>query len=161
MRPVSSLAIACGIVLLAASSSFAQDAADYPPASGHMTVIPPSLPAPGGVGGDYVETFPAHGQVYEPAPPVAQQVVPGPTPTAPRVRGRLQRGARIYSRGYSQAPAPYATRLPQGQLYWPGSSLSPGYTPYSRYQTYGQGYMQSPYGSNFWGGYYKGFSLGY
>ena len=55
----------------------------------------------------------------------------------------------------------YASQLPQGQLYWPGSAIAPGYTPFSRYQTYGSGYNQSPYGSNFYGGYYKGFPMAF
>ena len=71
------------------------------------------------------------------------------------------RGTRTYSRGYSQPPAPYSTALPQGQIYWPGSALAPGYTPFSRYQSYGSGYGYGPYGSGYYSGYYKGFSLGY
>jgi hypothetical protein len=127
-----------------------------------MVVIPPMMPAPGGVGGDYFETFPALAPIYEPtpAPAVVQPAAPGSRVVVPRVRGRVLRGARTYTRGY-RAPAPLATPLPQGQLYWQGSYMAPGYAPFSRYQTYGQGYIQSPYGSNFWGGYYKGFSLGY
>ena len=49
-----------------------------------------------------------------------QQYVPYGTQTRPaqaaRVRGRAARGTRVYSRGYNQAPAPYATQLPRGQL---------------------------------------------
>jgi len=141
-----------------------QGAAYYPPASGHMEVVPPIYPAGGAVGGQYLETFPTFGGTYQANPFYSpQQVVPYATQTRPaaaaRVRGRVVRGARVYSRGYSQAPAPFATQLPVGQLQWPGSVLAPGYTPFSRYQSYGSGYGVSPYGSNFWGGYYKGFPM--
>lgn len=159
MRPLLMTALAGALLLTVAPRGHAQSA-DYPPASGHMVIIPPSYPAPGGLGSDYVETFPGLTPNQATAPATVQPVVPGTRTVGPRVRARGQRGARVYSRGY-QAPAPYATQLPQGQLYWPGSYMAPGYTPFSRYQTYGQGYVQSPYGSNYWGGYYKGFALGY
>ena len=141
-----------------------QGAAYYPPASGHMEVVVPSYPAPGAVGGQYLETFPTFGGTYQVNPfTPAQQVVPYSAQARPaaaaRVRGRVARGTRVYSRGYSQAPSPYATQLPVGQLGWQGSVMAPGYTPFSRYQTYGSGYGISPYGSNFWGGYYKGFPM--
>jgi hypothetical protein len=141
-----------------------QGVVNYPPAEGHMVIVPPLNPAPGAVGSPYVETFPRYGNTYQanPSYPV-QQVVPYATQTrpAPAARGRvrLPRGTRVYSRGYAQAPAPYATQLPRGDLQWPGSYLTPGYSPYSRFQTYGQGYGVSPYGSNYWGGYYKGFPM--
>jgi len=165
-RPMR-LLIICGSLSLASTVARAQDASSYPPAAGHMTVIPPVFPAPGGVGGDYVETFPTLVQPEQALPQATQPVTPAQVrPVAPaqvvvtpRPRLRLRRGARVYSRGYSQAPVQQAAPLPQGQLYWPGSYLAPGYTPFSRFQTYGQGYQQSPYGSNFWGGYYKGYSL--
>ena len=128
-----------------------------------MNVVPPVYPAPGGVGSQYMETYPTfrgNNQAYAPYP--GQQVVPA-TPARPaqaaKVRGRAARGTRVYSRGYNQAPAPYATQLPRGQLDWSGSAMAPGYTPFSRYQSYGQGYSVSPYGGNFWGGYYKGFPM--
>ena len=94
----------------------------------------------------------------------AQQYVPYGTQTRPAQaregsRSRRLVGARVYNRGYNQAPAPYATQLPRGQLAWPGSAMAPGYTPFSRYRSYGSGYGVSPYGSNFWGGYYKGFPM--
>jgi hypothetical protein len=130
-----------------------------------MVFIPPSTPAAGAVGGQYVETFPLGAAGYNQPGEYMTQVAPSAYQAAPtrvvRPRGRFFRGARVYSRGYSQAPAPYTTPLPQGQLYWPGSYLAPTYTPYSRYQTYGSGYGQSPYGSNFYGGYYKGFPMGF
>src|SRR5262249_4880771 len=101
---------------------------------------------------------------YLTTPNVTQQLQPGAPLTnrvVPRVRGRLARGARVYSRGYSQPPAYYATQLPQGQLYYPGSVLAPNYTPFSRYGSYGGGYGFGPYGSGYYSGYWKGWSLGY
>jgi hypothetical protein len=125
-----------------------------------MVIIPPSIPAPGGVGGGYVETFPRGAVGYYQPGEYVTQAAPSTYQTAPvrvvRPRGRFFRGPRVYSRGYSQAPAPYATALPQGQLYWPGAYMAPAYTPSSRFETYGSGYGQSPYGSNFYGGYWKG-----
>ena len=144
----------------------AQSVVNYPPASGHMVYIPPAYTAPEAVGGQYMETFPSFAGSYDTTgayavqqPGVLYSTQPLPANTA-RVRGRNLRATRTYSRGYSQAPAPYATQLPQGQLYWPGSYMSPYYMPFSRYQTYGSGYGRGPYGSNFYGGYYKGFVLG-
>jgi hypothetical protein len=136
----------------------------YPPASGHMQIVPPVFTAPGAVGSPYIETFPAFGSVYQTGPSNAtRQVVPygtqvRPAP-APRVRGRAAKSPRVYSRGYNQAPAPYATQLPVGQLQWQDPVMTPGYTPFSRFGSYGSGYGVSPYGSNFWGGYYKGFPM--
>ncbi len=143
----------------------AQGVVYYPPAEGNMVYVPPSYPAPGAVGGQSLETFPSFrgtfdstgAYVVQPGVPYATQ---GPPVAAVRVRGRNLRATRTYSRGYSQAPAPYATQLPQGQLYWPGSYMTPNYVPFSRYQSYGSGYARGPYGSNFYGGYYKGFLLG-
>ena len=142
----------------------AQGVVYWPPASGHMEIVPPVYAGPGAVGGQYLETFPTFNGGYQPnAPSTTQSYVPYGTQTRPaqaaKARGRAARGTRVYSRGYNQAPAPYATQLPRGQLVWPGSALAPGYTPASRYQSYGNGYGVSPYGSNFWGGYYKGFPM--
>lgn len=144
----------------------AQGVVDYPPATGHMEFVPPSFPANAAVGGQYLETFPTYAGTLAPSGAYATQPgVPYATQTRPavaaRVRGRNVRPMRTYSRGYSQPPAPYATPLPQGQIYWPGSYMAPNYVPFSRYQSYGSGYGRGPYGSGFYGGYYKGFSLGY
>ncbi|MBV8129683.1 MAG: hypothetical protein JO114_18700 [Planctomycetaceae bacterium] len=140
----------------------AQAVVNYPPATGNMVDVPPSYPAPEAFGGQYVETFPSFAESFDsssayavqPGVPYATQTRPA---TAVRVRGRNLRATRTYS----QAPAPYATQLPQGQLYWPDSYLTPNYVPLNRYQSYGSGYGRGPYGSNFYGGYYKGFLLGY
>ena len=146
------------ILINQAVAQGAQGAASYPPAAGEMYYNPPVYTAPGAVGSQYVETFPTYNGSYQPGVYAAQPVAPTtvqPAPAAPaRPRGRQARRTRVYSSGYNQVP--YATPLPQGRLYWPGSSMTPGYTPFSRYQTYGSGYAQSPYGSNFYGGYWKG-----
>jgi len=140
----------------------AQAVVNYPPATGNMVDVPPSYPAPEAFGGQYVETFPSFAESFDSSSAYAVQPgVPYTTQTRPatavRVRGRNLRATRTYS----QAPAPYATQLPQGQLYWPDSYLTPNYVPLNRYQSYGSGYGRGPYGSNFYGGYYKGFLLGY
>jgi hypothetical protein len=49
--------------------------------------------------------------------------------------------------------------LPVGQLYWPASAIAPAYAPSSRFESFESGYGRSPYGSNFYGGYYKGFPI--
>lgn len=146
------------------SGANAQGVVGYPPADGHMVYIAPSYPAAGAVGGQYVETYPSFAGSYgsagayavQPGFPYATQTRPAIGATA---RGRNVRATRTYSRGYSQGPAPYATQLPVGQLYWPGSYVAPNYTPFSRYQNYGSGYGRGPYGSNFYGGYYHGYLL--
>ena len=80
------------------------------------------------------------------------------TPKEPELN--QARNLRV-TRTYSQPPVPFATQLPVGQLYWPDSYMTPNYGPWSRYQSYGSGYGRGPYGSSFYGGYYKGFLLGY
>ena len=140
----------------------AQGVVNYPPATGNMVYVPPSYPAPEAFGGQYVETFPTFAESFDSTGAyTVQPGVPYATQTRPaavvRVRGRNLRATRTYS----QAPAPYATQLPQGQLYWPGSYMTPNYTPLIRYQSYGSGYGRGPYGSNFYEGYYKGFLMGY
>jgi len=140
----------------------AQGVVNYPPASGYFVYIPPSYPAPEAFGSQYVETFPSFaGSFGSTGAYAVQPGVPYATETRPaaaaRVRGRNHRATRTSS----QPPAPYATQLPQGQLYWPDSYMTPNYTPVSRYQSYGSGYGRGPYGSNFYTGYYQGFLLGY
>ncbi|MGB0067104.1 MAG: hypothetical protein WBQ11_03575 [Isosphaeraceae bacterium] len=140
----------------------AQEVVNYPPASGNMVYVPPSYPAPEAFGSQYVETFPSFAGSFDSTGAYAVQ--PGvlyATQTRPaaaaRVRGRNLRATRTYS----QPPALYAMQLPQGQLYWPDSFMTPNYAPLSRYQSYGSGYGRGPYGSNFYTGYYQGFLLGY
>jgi hypothetical protein len=152
------------LVFVLTNSVRAQGVVNYPPADGMMYTLPPQYAAPGGLGAGYTETFPAlssgttapNAYAAQPAAPYSYQRAP-----ARRARLRAGRAAQQYTRGYSQPPAPYSTALPQGQLYWPGSFMAPSYTPYSRYQSYGNGYGRGPYGSGFYSGYYKGFSLGY
>lgn len=155
--------VMCGgwLLLGMVSGAGAQYVVNYPPADGYFTSIPPSYPAPGAVGGQYLETFPSFAGTYDSTGALAQPTVPYATQTAPVVPARVRnaRARRAAARGYSQAPAPYATPLPQGQLYWPGSYVTPYYVPGTRYQTYGSGYGRGPYGSNFYPGYYKGFVM--
>ncbi len=166
MGRILGILLGAGLMFGLASGVVAQDWGAYPPASGNMYYYPPVYAAPGGVGGQYVETYPTYGgnyYYYQPGTYATQPVAPSttqPAPAAPaQVRVRPIRRFRTYTYrgGYPQAP--YGTPLPQGQLYWPGQYVVPGYMPFSRYQTYGSGYGQSPYGSNFYGGYYKGFPM--
>jgi len=140
----------------------AQNMVPYPPATG----VPQSLPRfqanPGNFGGAYSEVPLPQGNWWEfdpallhpvPTPAPEPQVIPRPVP-------RRNRGARVYTRGYNQAPAPYSTPLPRGQLIWPGADYAPQYTPELRYQNYGSAYGRGPYGSGFYPGYFRGFPMG-
>ena len=112
-----------------------------------------------------METYPTFAGSYDSTGAyMTQQGVPYQAPSAPaaavRPRGRNLRGARTYSRGYNQARPPTRPLAPgsaQLDRFVPGPWISP----YSRYQSYGSGYATSPYGSNFYTGYYKGFLRGY
>jgi len=162
-RIVGCMMVSCLVFVLSGSAD-AQGVVNYPPADGMMYTVPPQYAAPGGLGTGYTETFPAQSSgVAAPNTYAAQPAAPYSYQTAPARRARLRAGraTRQYTRGYSQPPAPYSTSLPQGSLYWPGSSMAPAYTPFSRYQSYGNGYGRGPYGSGFYSGYYKGFPLGY
>ena len=166
MSRMYGIIVASCLLLGSVPGAEAQYVVEWPPATGYFTAVPPSYPAPGAVGAQYMETFPTFMGSYDSTGAyMMQQAVPYQAQSAPaaaaRPRGRNLRAARTYSRGYNQAPAAYATPLPQGQLYWPGSYLAPAYTPYSRYQSLGSGYATSPYGSNLYPGYYKGFLRGY
>jgi len=165
MIRILAFAMGASLLLGIVPRAQAQGVVNYPPADGMMYAPAPVFPAPGGFGGNYAQTYPQYPQGYYATSPNVvqpQQVAPAPNQYAPRVRGRAAaRGNRTYSRGYSQPPAPYSTALPQGQIGWPGSALAPGYTPFSRYESYGSGYGYGPYGSGYYTGYYKGFPLGY
>ena len=71
-----------------------------------------------------------------------------------------KRPQRTYARGYQNAPAPYRRELPRGSL----ADLNqlpagvPAYSPYARYQTYGQAYGMGPYGSNSYSQYWHGYA---
>ena len=163
-RPIGTM-LSVGIVLGLSAGAPAQSVVDWPPATGHMQFVPPSYPGPGAVGAQYVETFPSLAGMVEPQ--MAGAVQGGAylnsnarqSTVRATVRKRLTRGARTKNQGSSLPPAPYDTSLPVGQLYWPGSAVSPGYAPSSRYDSMESGYGRSPYGSNFYGGYYKGFPM--
>ncbi len=130
-----------------------------------MGFVPPTAVNPAAVGSPYMETFPSFAGTYGfPLGLTVRPVTPFTTTTRPAAvaRGRVRRprAARAGNGVVNATPPPYATQLPTGQLYWPGSGVSPNYSPYSRYQSYGSGYSRGPYGSNFYGGLWKGFWLG-
>jgi hypothetical protein len=164
MKRIIGCMVGSCLVFVLSSSVKAQGVVNYPPADGMMYTVPPEYAAPGGLGTGYTETPPAlssgtmapNAYAAQPAAPYSYQAAP-----ARRAKLRTGRAARQYTRGYSQPPAPYATPLSQGQIYWPGSFVAPSFTPNSRYQSYGSGYGRGPYGSGFYSGYYKGFSTGY
>jgi hypothetical protein len=98
----------------------------------------------------------------------AQGVAPDPAaalaPDAKDARaavGANRRPTRTYARGYSRPPAPFRRALPRGNLAdlngAPEGGI-PGYTPESRYQTYGQAYGMGPYGTNYYSGYWHGYA---
>jgi hypothetical protein len=163
-RPIG-IILSVGITLGLSARAQAQLVVDWPPATGHMQFVPPIYPGPGAVGSQYVETFPSFaGPNEQPLAGVVQggayshKRVPRPAAAA-RARRRIPRGARANNQGPSVPPAPYDTALPVGQLYWPDSAATPAYAPSSRYDSLESGYGRGPYGSNFYGGYYKGFPL--
>ena len=163
-RPMGMMLI-LGFALGFSAGAQAQSVVDWPPATGHMQFVPPSYPALGAIGGQYVETFPSFAGMYQTQ--VAGAVQGGAYPSqgepqsaAPaKGRRRHPRGARTHNQGSNLPPAPYGTSLPVGRLFWPGSAIAPGYTPSSRYDSMDFGYDRSPYGSNSYGGYYKGFPI--
>jgi hypothetical protein len=164
MKRIIGCMVGSCLVFVLSSSVNAQGVVNYPPADGMMYTVPPEYAGPGGLGAGYSEAFPAVSSgTTAPNAYAAQPAAPYSYQTAPARRAKLRAGraARQYTRGYSQPPAPYATPLSQGQIYWPGSIMAPSYTPNSRYQSYGSGYGRGPYGSGFYSGYYKGFSMGY
>jgi hypothetical protein len=80
-------------------------------------------------------------------------VVPAPTARAPRPRAAQART------GSSRAVAKSRYQLPTGSLYWPAASGVMLYSPFERYQSYGDGYGRGPYGSVDHGIMYKGWPV--
>ena len=56
---------------------------------------------------------------------------------------------------------PSRTQLPTGSLYWPAANGVSPYSPAARYQAYGSGYAQSPYGGIDAGMMWMGWPLSY
>ncbi|WP_165232219.1 hypothetical protein [Aquisphaera insulae] len=162
MRHFASMVLGVGCWLGIAATGHGQ-VLDYPPAGGQMRIIPPVFPADGAVGAGTVETFPAFGGIYEVIPSEVQPVASAEESTrAVRrigARTRPVRATRRYARAGSQPPAPYGTPLPMGQLPARGGFPAIDYGPGSRFDTFGQGYDVSPYGSRFFGGYFRGFPM--
>ncbi|WP_165073444.1 hypothetical protein [Paludisphaera rhizosphaerae] len=81
-------------------------------------------------------------------------------PASARRAARNKKPQRTYARGYEQAPAPFSRELPRGSL----TDLNqlpagvPTYSPFARYQTYGQAYGMGPYGSNYYSQYWHGYA---
>lgn len=77
--------------------------------------------------------------------------------------GRARREARTqraYAQGRDQTPAPFRRPLPRGS-FEPMNNIPAGlpmYSPYARYQSYGQAYGMGPYGSNYYSGYWHGYA---
>ncbi|MDG3006805.1 hypothetical protein [Paludisphaera mucosa] len=68
--------------------------------------------------------------------------------------------AKVYARGYDREPAPFRRVLPRGNLDDLNNAPAgiPTYSPYARYQAYGQAYGMGPYGSNFYSNYWHGYA---
>ncbi|MBV8486947.1 MAG: hypothetical protein JO161_01590, partial [Planctomycetaceae bacterium] len=127
-RPIGMM-LNLGMALGLSAGAQAQSVVDWPPATGHMQFVPPSYPALGAIGGQYVETFPPFAGMYQAQ--VAGAVQGGAYP----VQGELQSvaptkgrkrpppGARTRTQGSNLPPAPYGTPLPVGRLFWSGSAV--------------------------------------
>jgi hypothetical protein len=80
---------------------------------------------------------------------------------APRAAARNhRRGSRTAIRNANRPPAPYRRALPRGNFenFNDLPAGVPAYSPYARQQTYGQAYGMGPYGSNFYSGWWKGYT---
>lgn len=91
---------------------------------------------------------------------VADEVGANKTKAAAEPRRKNAKPSRAYARGYDRTPAPFNRELPRGNLADFNNLPAgvPTYTPYARYQTYGQSYAMGPYGSNFYSGWWKGYT---
>jgi hypothetical protein len=115
---------------------------------------PEDLPY-GGFGHGYVQAPLAgsvlvdrFGGMYTIAPPVSPQVGQAARPDS--------QPSRVRSR---KAPPRPRYALPTGSLYWPGAGAVVMYSPELRYQTYGGGYVRSPYGTLDCGNMWKGWTM--
>lgn len=80
---------------------------------------------------------------------------------APKAAARTNRRApRATLRYANDPPAPYRRALPRGNFDELNNMPAgvPTYSPYARYQTYGQAYGMGPYGSNTYSGWWKGYT---
>ncbi len=80
---------------------------------------------------------------------------PAPAALGPRPRPRQSRV------GSNRVGAQSRTQLPTGSLYWPAANGVSPYSPAARYQAYGSGYAQSPYGGIDAGMMWMGWPLSY
>src|SRR5689334_22840538 len=109
MKHLLSLLATALLLAVLAPGAQAQGVVYYPPADGIMYAPPPLIPAPGGFGAQYLQSYPANTPApgyYAATPNGVQQqplTVPPANQVVPRIRGRVARGARAYSRGYNQA----------------------------------------------------------
>lgn len=84
---------------------------------------------------------------------------PAVDPSAAKNAAR-KKPQRTYARGYKQAPEPFRRELPRGSLADLNQAPAgvPTYSPFARYQTYGQAYGMGPYGSNYYSQYWHGYA---
>jgi hypothetical protein len=158
MGRIFGIVLAVWLVHCLALGASAQQEAPISPGTGSLGSAPIDDAAQRGFGFQYTQVAPAYSsELYGPTsfPPEYETpyVAPGGHSAAPDVP---------YSgRGYDRAPLPYRQGLPRGRLYWPEEAMAPDYSPLRRYQSYDYDYERGGYGSSFYGGFYKGYLLGY